>query len=98
MCGFEDVTCERGESGKVTELNLADRALAGTLPPTLSSLTSLTTLQLQGNALAGAVPSLAGMASLTRLALDGNTFTSLPPDFLLGLTSLQYLSIDNLPL
>nr|BAC75425.1 receptor-like protein kinase-like [Oryza sativa Japonica Group] len=94
VCSFEGVTCERGGSGKVTELNLADRALAGTL----SSLTSLTALQLQGNALAGAVPSLAGMASLTRLALDGNAFTSLPPDFLLGLTSLQYLSIDNLPI
>jgi hypothetical protein len=98
VCGFEAVTCERDGSGKVTELNLANRVLAGTLPPTLSSLTSLTALQLQGNALAGAVPSLAGMASLTRLALDGNAFTSLPPDFLLGLTSLQYLSIDNLPL
>uniref|UniRef100_A0A0E0MF69 non-specific serine/threonine protein kinase n=1 Tax=Oryza punctata TaxID=4537 RepID=A0A0E0MF69_ORYPU len=98
VCGFEGVTCERGGSGKVTELNLADKALSGTLPPTLSSLTSLTALQLQGNALTGAVPSLSGMASLTRLALDGNAFTSLPTDFLHGLTSLQYLSMDNLPL
>ncbi|KAF0897400.1 hypothetical protein E2562_036936 [Oryza meyeriana var. granulata] len=98
VCGFEGVTCERGGSGKVTSLNLADKGLAGTLPPSLSTLTSLTALQLQGNALAGAVPSLAGMGSLTRLALDGNAFTSLPADFLEGLTSLQYLSMDDLPL
>uniref|UniRef100_J3N842 Protein kinase domain-containing protein n=2 Tax=Oryza brachyantha TaxID=4533 RepID=J3N842_ORYBR len=38
------------------------------------------------------------MGSLTRLALDGNAFASLPGDFLKGLTSLQYLSMDDLPL
>uniref|UniRef100_A0A0D9XRT5 non-specific serine/threonine protein kinase n=1 Tax=Leersia perrieri TaxID=77586 RepID=A0A0D9XRT5_9ORYZ len=75
-----------------------DRRLSGSLPPSLSTLTSLTALQLQGNHLTGDVPSLARMGSLTRLALDSNAFASLPPDFLQGLTSLQSLTMDDLGL
>lgn len=68
--------------------------------PLLSSLTTLWSLQLQGNALTGSVPSLAGMASLTvtRLSLEGNNFSSLPHDFLQGLPSLIELVMDNVPL
>ncbi|KAG8089778.1 hypothetical protein GUJ93_ZPchr0011g27997 [Zizania palustris] len=98
VCGFSGVTCERGGGGRVTSLSLPNQGLTGTLPASLSTLTALKDLQLQGNALSGAFPSLAGMGSLTRLALDGNAFTSLPKDFLQGLTSLQYLSMDDLPL
>ncbi|KAG8090788.1 hypothetical protein GUJ93_ZPchr0011g27338 [Zizania palustris] len=98
VCQFEGVTCERGGGGRVTSLSLLDQGLTGTLPSSLSTLTALKELQLQGNALSGAVPSLAGMGSLTRLSLDGNAFTSVPKDFIEGLTSLQYLTMDDLPL
>jgi len=71
--------------------------LAGTLPPSLSSLTALESLRLGGNALSGAVPPLRA-PSLTNLSLDGNAFTSLPRDFPRGMPALRHLSMDNLPL
>lgn len=98
VCIFDGITCERGGSGRVTIINLRDKGLTGTLPTSLSLLTALKELQLQGNALHGDFPSLAGFTDLTRLVLDGNGFTSLPSDFLKDLPSLQYLSLENLPL
>jgi len=98
VCVFDGITCERGGSGRVTIINLRDKGLTGTLPTSLSSLTALKELQLQGNALQGDFPSLAGFNDLTRLVLDGNGFTSLPSDFLKDMPSMQYLSLDNLPL
>ncbi|KAG2561840.1 hypothetical protein PVAP13_8KG232900 [Panicum virgatum] len=98
VCGgatFQGITCD---GGRVTGINLAKQHLSGTLPPSLSDLTALQWLQLQGNALEGDLPSLARMGSLETLALDGNAFTALPPDFLEGLPSLQSLSMDDLPL
>ncbi|KAL6875577.1 hypothetical protein ACP4OV_013090 [Aristida adscensionis] len=96
FCGGKYIGCDG--SGRVTSINLAGRGLSGTLPSSLSSLTALESLQLQGNALTGAVPSLAGMSSLATLVLDNNAFTSLGSDFLKGLTSLVELSLDHLPL
>ncbi|CAM0873741.1 unnamed protein product [Alopecurus aequalis] len=98
VCIFDGITCEPGGSGRVTVINLRDKGLNGTLPTSLSSLTALKELQLQGNALHGDFPSLAGFTDLTRLVLDGNGFTSLPSDFLKELPSLQYLSLEDLPL
>ncbi|KAI4966471.1 hypothetical protein ZWY2020_040834 [Hordeum vulgare] len=98
VCVFDGITCERGGSGRVTSIDLGDMGLTGTLPTSLSSLTALKELHLQGNALHGDFSSLAGCTDLTRLVLDGNGFTSLPSDFLKDLPSLQYLSLEDLPL
>uniref|UniRef100_K3ZND2 non-specific serine/threonine protein kinase n=1 Tax=Setaria italica TaxID=4555 RepID=K3ZND2_SETIT len=99
VCGgatFQGITCDG--AGRVTGINLAKQSLSGTLPASLSDLTELQWLLLQGNALEGAVPSLARMGSLETLALDGNAFTALPPNFLEGLPSLRSLSMEDLPL
>ena len=98
VCAYDGITCERGGSGRVTAISLRDRGLTGNLSASLSSLTALKELQLQGNKLHGDFPSIAGFTDLTRLVLDGNGFTSLPTDFLKDLPSLQYLSLENLPL
>ncbi|GJN40166.1 hypothetical protein PR202_gb29344 [Eleusine coracana subsp. coracana] len=94
-CDVAGIKCDG--SGRVTGINLVGKGLSGTLPASLSSLTALQSLQLQDNALTGAVPSLAGMGSLSDLALDNNRFSSLPDDFLQGLTSLTSLSMDQIP-
>ncbi|CAM0148361.1 unnamed protein product [Urochloa decumbens] len=99
VCGgasFQGITCDG--AGRVIGINLAKQQLYGTLPSSLSDLTELQWLQLQGNALEGAVPSLVRMGSLETLALDGNAFTILPPDFLEGLPALRSLSMGDLPL
>ncbi|PUZ59810.1 hypothetical protein GQ55_4G072600 [Panicum hallii var. hallii] len=94
-CSFKGVTCS--PSGRVTAIDLAGQGLAGTLPSSLSSLTALESLQLQGNAFSGAVPPPRA-PSLTRLSLEGNAFTSLPEDFLRATPALRSLSMDGLPL
>ncbi|XP_012700748.1 receptor-like kinase TMK3 [Setaria italica] len=94
-CSFKGVTCSA--AGRVTAIDLAGQGLAGTLPSSISNLTAPESLQLQGNALSGAVPPLRSPA-LTRLSLDGNAFTSLPGDFLRATPALLSLSIDGLPL
>ena len=57
---------ELGQEGRVDNLDLKNAGLAGTLPPSLPSLTALCDLSLQGNSLSGALPSFRGMASLRR--------------------------------
>ncbi|XP_039841891.1 receptor-like kinase TMK3 [Panicum virgatum] len=81
---------------RVTAIDLAGQGLAGTLPSS-PGLTALESLELQGNALSGAVPPLRA-PSLTRLSLEGNAFTSLPGDFLRAAPALRSLSMDGLPL
>ncbi|CAL5053952.1 unnamed protein product [Urochloa decumbens] len=96
---FKGITCS--PSGRVTAIDLAGQNLTGTLPSSLSTLTALESLQLQGNSLSGAVPPLRS-PSLARLSLDGNAFTSLPAagDDLLraAAPALRVLTMDNLPL
>jgi hypothetical protein len=99
VCGgvsFSGITCNG--AARVTGINLAKLHLSGTLSSSLANLTALQSLQLQGNALGGDLPSLAEMGSLETLVLDGNAFSTLPPDFLEGLPSLLKLSMDDLPL
>ncbi|KQJ88573.1 receptor-like kinase TMK4 [Brachypodium distachyon] len=97
VCTFDGITCERGGEGRVTAIRLGNKGVSGTLPPSLSSLTALTELDLEGNTLGGAFPSVAGLTGLTRLVLNDNWFASLPKDFLQDLPSLQYLSLENMP-
>ncbi|CAF1934652.1 unnamed protein product [Brassica napus] len=53
-----------------------------------------------GNNLTGKIPSLAGLKSLERVLKTqwANGFTSIDADFFTGLSSLQFLNLDNNPL
>ncbi|KAJ3671923.1 hypothetical protein LUZ60_008002 [Juncus effusus] len=93
--GWSGVRCD--SSNRVVDINLARLSVAGSLPASLSTLTSLVSLQLQSNSITGPVPSLSSLTSLQRLTLDENFFSSLPPDFPSGLTNLESLSIDDNP-
>ncbi|KAJ4766156.1 Receptor-like kinase TMK4 [Rhynchospora pubera] len=93
-CNWSGVRCD---SKRVSEINLARLSISGSLPTSISSLSSLKSLQLQSNSISGAIPSLSSLGSLQRLTLDSNSFTSLPADFLSGMTNLESLSIDDNP-
>ena len=83
-----------GSPPRVTALALADRRLAGAIPPELGGLAALTTLDLSGNYLAAIPPELGGLAALTTLDLSGNRLAVTPPE-LGGLTALTTLDLSD---
>ncbi|CAJ1849988.1 unnamed protein product [Sphenostylis stenocarpa] len=92
FCSWTGVDCS---ANRVISINIASQSLTGTLPPDLNSLSHLTSLYLQGNALYGALPSLAYLSMLESVYLDGNNFTSIPDGCFQGLTNLQSLSMTD---
>ena len=81
--------------GRVTELNLRENNLVGTLPAALGDLDQMVNLQLSSNRLRGAIPaSLGGLTNLQELSFSNNLMSGSIPD-LSGLTNLQELSFSN---
>eukprot|EP01113_Clastostelium_recurvatum_P045818 TRINITY_DN7935_c0_g1_i1.p1 TRINITY_DN7935_c0_g1~~TRINITY_DN7935_c0_g1_i1.p1 ORF type:complete len:785 (-),score=104.93 TRINITY_DN7935_c0_g1_i1:14-2368(-) len=81
----------------VTSLILDDNNVQGTLPLSISSLTSLQTLSFSSNNITGSLPSvLFGMANLTYLALDNNP--SLVADISTSFFSGFTFNLDHLDL
>ncbi|KAI3746945.1 hypothetical protein L6452_09387 [Arctium lappa] len=92
FCVWDGIKCD---NKRVTAINLASRSLTGSLPSDLNQLSQLKTLFLQDNSLSGALPTLANLTNLEEVYLDGNNFTSIPPDFFLGLSNLQSFTISD---
>ncbi len=82
------------DAGRVTELELGENGLTGSLPPTLGSLAHLERLSLWGNELTGPIPGeLGNLANLERVALYRNGLTGPIPDELRNLVRLERLSL-----
>ena len=85
-------------AGRVTELDLIENGLKGTIPEAIGGLASLETLYLGWNGLTGTIPDwLGGLAGLKRLDLSANRLKGPIPDEIGDLADLKalYLS-DNL--
>ncbi|KAJ8560732.1 hypothetical protein K7X08_022592 [Anisodus acutangulus] len=95
VCKWPGVLCD--SSGRVDSISLIGKSLGGQLPPDINQLSNLQSLNLQKNRLSGPLPPLSDLASLQDVHLDYNNFTSVPPNFLKGLTNLQHFSIDENP-
>lgn len=83
-------------SGHVTELDLNNNGLSGSLPLELGSLPSLVYLYLNGNQLVGSIPpELGSLSNLVNLDLSGNQLSNpIPPEF--GtLSSLEHLYLNG---
>ncbi|XP_017700724.2 receptor-like kinase TMK4 [Phoenix dactylifera] len=93
-CSWPGVSCE---GGSVVGINLKSKGVSGGLSGSISKLSSLKSLQLQGNQIRGDLPSLANLASLESVDIDGNAFTAMPADFFSGLTRLQFVTLDRNP-
>ena len=79
-------------NGRVTNLDLNDNLLTGTIPAQVGNLSKLQRLNLTRNQLTGAIPSeLRNLSSLEILALGGNQLTGTIPTWLSTLSSLQEL-------
>ena len=83
-------------SGRVTELDLEENELTGSIPPELGDLENLTVLSLYGNGLTGSIPpELGDLENLTGLDLAVNGLTgSIPPE-LGDLANLTGLYLDG---
>ncbi|KAI3470046.1 hypothetical protein Pfo_026709 [Paulownia fortunei] len=94
FCNWTNVKCD-STSSFVTGIDLNSAAVSGSLPPELNQLSQLKSLAVQKNSLSGTLPSFENMTSLEQIYLDSNGFTSVPNNFLLGLTNLQTFSISE---
>ena len=82
--------------GRVTDLQLSNNQLTGSIPAELGNLASLLGLYLHNNQLMGSIPSqLGNLTSLTGLGLDNNRLTGSIPSQLGNLTSLTVLGLDS---
>jgi gliding motility-associated-like protein len=81
-------------NGRVTEINLSNNNLTGSLPPELSNLSLLTSLKLYSNAITGPIPSkISQLTSLTTLYLYSNRLTGYIPPELGTISSLVDLQL-----
>ncbi|KAM7279167.1 hypothetical protein ACFE04_006301 [Oxalis oulophora] len=94
-CKWNFIACS--EDNRVTRIQIGHQNLQGTLPSSLSNLTSLERLELQQNNISGPLPSLKGLASLQVVMVGRNQFTSFPSDFFTGLSALVAVEIDSNP-
>ncbi len=86
-------------AGKVTELELSDNGLTGSLPPELTDLTELEVLRLHDNQLTGVLSAdLANLDSLREVSFWGNQLTWAPsyaPGVLADMVALTALYEDT---
>ena len=83
-------------SGRVTELDLSENGLRGTIPPALGSLVYLETLTLAYNQLSGSIPpQLGNLTNLDFLSLWANKLRGTIPPELGNLTNLTWLDLED---
>ncbi|KAE8661490.1 putative receptor protein kinase TMK1 [Hibiscus syriacus] len=94
-CQWAKVDCQEN---RITRIQIPSKNIGGTLPPELKNLTQLTIFEVMNNKINGPIPSLAGLTQLQEANFHNNNFSSFPPDFFTGLTSLTAIHLDNNPL
>lgn len=92
-CQWYGITCRAGE--RVSEINLANNNLSGSLPVSLSAL-SLSRLDLAKNQLSGTIPaSLGKLTSLQTLYLNTNQLSGIIPAELGNIPYLEDLNLGD---
>ena len=80
--------------GRVTQVQLIQNNLVGTIPPDVGDLTNLTRLLLDGNILTGSIPTEIGnLTNLTDLDLENNQLSGPIPTEIGNLNNLQFLRL-----
>ena len=80
--------------GQVTELDLGDNNLDGTLPSSIGDLTNLVSIELSNDNITGVIPTEIGqMTSLETILLNNNNFSGSIPASIGNLTSLRRLTL-----
>lgn len=93
LCAWYGLKCE---AHHVTELNMLNNHLHGTIPSELDSLTELRVLDLWGNHLVGSIPPrLGNLRNLRTFRVYGNVLTGNIPPELGNLIYLQNLTLSS---
>ncbi|KAJ3680746.1 hypothetical protein LUZ60_015235 [Juncus effusus] len=93
LCEWTGITCNKDE--RVTSVVLELMNLEGTLSPSLSNLTQLTTLRLSGNEFTGQIPtSIGNLSYLNVLNLSSNGLVGTIPVELYNLSNLTFLNLS----
>lgn len=79
----------------VLTISLANNNLVGTIPSSISNLTSLTQFHAYSNSLSGSIPSLASNTALQLLDLHNNQLTGSVPSLTTNTNLLQFLVGTN---
>ncbi|CAN1251854.1 Receptor-like kinase TMK3 [Linum perenne] len=83
---------------RVTQIQVKNMGLAGSLPENFNRLTKLYNLGLQRNNFTGKLPTFSGLSELEYAFLDYNNFDTIPSDFFDGLDRIRVLALDDNPL
>ncbi|KKY21273.1 putative conserved leucine-rich repeat protein [Diplodia seriata] len=81
--------------GSLRELRIAENDLEGDLPESISSLTNLEVLELQGNRIARLPDALRGLVNLRVLNVNTNGMSSLPMEVLAALPLAELFASKN---
>ena len=90
---------DTNDDGRVTDLDLYDNNLTGSIPSQLGNLTELEVLYLNHNKLTGSIPTEIGnLSNLTELWLQGNQLSGSIPTRIGDLSNLKglYLNVNQL--
>ena len=80
-------------------LDISFNQLTGTLPPTLSLITSLEKIYFDDNQISGEIPDLSRLTKMVHMYLGWNLLSGLLPQSVWGLSNLVTLSVfDNVDL
>ncbi|KAF9665353.1 hypothetical protein SADUNF_Sadunf16G0113900 [Salix dunnii] len=85
-------------NGRVTQIQVQNMGLKGSLPQNFNQLSKLYNIGLQRNNFTGKLPTFKGLSELEFAFLDYNNFDTIPSDFFVGLSSIRVLALDGNPL
>ncbi|KAL4318664.1 hypothetical protein GQ457_18G023880 [Hibiscus cannabinus] len=91
-CKWAHVACE---SQRVTRIQIPGQNVGGTLSPDVKNLSQLRIFEVMNNQISGPIPSFAGLSQLQEANFLNNNFSSFPPDFFTGLSSLSHIYLDG---
>lgn len=89
------VTCIEGRRIRIVALNLTSMGLSGSISPSISRLTALTSILLGNNSLSGTIPDLSSLKGLQFLHLEDNRLSGTIPPSLGNLQNLSELFLQN---